>query len=159
MMQKLYIMALSATLAACPAHADWQFTRWGMSPDEVVRASGGAAHVVEHPSSSNNGDLFAVEGSYQAAGRSYATRFSFTNGKLTGANLMPQVDRDDSTLCLGIRDDLLTRYGVASVDSRVGPIQMVRWSDRETNNNITFFLVTFDRSCSVRYEPMQASGL
>jgi hypothetical protein len=30
-------------LAATPAHADWQYTRWGMSVDEIKQASHGAA--------------------------------------------------------------------------------------------------------------------
>ena len=32
-----------------PVSADWEFTKWGMSPEQVVQASGGQAHP-PHPS-------------------------------------------------------------------------------------------------------------
>lgn len=31
---------------AAPARADWQYTKWGMTPEQVVVASGGAARLV-----------------------------------------------------------------------------------------------------------------
>jgi hypothetical protein len=31
--------------AAVPAHADWQYTKWGMSPEQVVAASHGSAMI------------------------------------------------------------------------------------------------------------------
>jgi hypothetical protein len=33
-------------LLSSAAHADWQFTKWGMTPDQVVAASGGKAAVL-----------------------------------------------------------------------------------------------------------------
>ena len=34
-------LGLAALLVASPALADWQYTRWGMTPQQVVAASGG----------------------------------------------------------------------------------------------------------------------
>ncbi len=46
------ILAISSLiLAGSPALADWQYTRWGMTPNEVLAASEGAAvrlNVAEH---------------------------------------------------------------------------------------------------------------
>jgi len=35
------IIRLVTLLAASAAQADWQFTRWGMSPQELVELGGG----------------------------------------------------------------------------------------------------------------------
>ncbi len=41
-MRVLAVLAALMTLAvAAPAHADWQWTKWGMTPEEVTAASGG----------------------------------------------------------------------------------------------------------------------
>ena len=36
----------AAVLAAAPAHAHWENTRWGMTPEQVVAASGGQARLL-----------------------------------------------------------------------------------------------------------------
>jgi hypothetical protein len=38
-------IALAGLLGAFPAAADWQYTKWGMSIDQAVRASGNARHL------------------------------------------------------------------------------------------------------------------
>ncbi len=40
-MQRLCSIVLAALLVPVDAHADWQFTKWGMTPDEVHAASSG----------------------------------------------------------------------------------------------------------------------
>lgn len=41
-MRVLAVLTAMVVLAtAAPAHADWQWTKWGMSPEEVTAASGG----------------------------------------------------------------------------------------------------------------------
>jgi len=43
---RLIFYALIATLIAPAAHADWQYTKWGMTPEQVVAASGGKAALL-----------------------------------------------------------------------------------------------------------------
>lgn len=38
---RLFALGLAAVLLASPALADWQYTRWGMTPEQVVAASRG----------------------------------------------------------------------------------------------------------------------
>lgn len=35
------IIIIAAVLAATPAYSDWQYTRWGMTADQTIAASGG----------------------------------------------------------------------------------------------------------------------
>jgi hypothetical protein len=40
------VAAGMAVLFSSAAHADWQFTKWGMTPEQVIAASGGQASAV-----------------------------------------------------------------------------------------------------------------
>ena len=44
-----WLIGLTALLAAFPAHANWQYTKWGMTPEQVVAASGGRAELLPLP--------------------------------------------------------------------------------------------------------------
>jgi hypothetical protein len=37
---------ISVLAASAPARADWEYTRWGMTPEQVAAASGGAVKVI-----------------------------------------------------------------------------------------------------------------
>lgn len=39
------VTVVVAALAAAPSWADWEYTRWGMTPEQVAAASGGAVTV------------------------------------------------------------------------------------------------------------------
>lgn len=48
-MRALAVLTAMVVLAtAAPAHADWQWTKWGMTPDEVTAASGGKTVINEY---------------------------------------------------------------------------------------------------------------
>jgi hypothetical protein len=42
-MAKFALLTALLLMAAAPANADWQFTKWGMSKKQVIRASGNLA--------------------------------------------------------------------------------------------------------------------
>ena len=41
-----WLTAIAALLIGPAAHADWQYTKWGMTPEQVVAASGGKAALL-----------------------------------------------------------------------------------------------------------------
>ena len=43
---RLFPLSLTALLVAPAAYADWQYTRWGMTPEQVVAASNGKAELL-----------------------------------------------------------------------------------------------------------------
>ena len=43
LVQIICAAAMGVSVSVIPASAHWQFTRWGMTPDQVIKASGGRA--------------------------------------------------------------------------------------------------------------------
>lgn len=78
-MRALGLVAAATALAmAAPAHADWQFTRWGMSVDEVLAA--GEGRVARIPADQVEAESTMVgtqcrtqiSGPYELAGTTYS---------------------------------------------------------------------------------------
>lgn len=60
---------VAVLLAPLPASADWQYTRWGMTPEEAVRASGGTLSRLTPSTAELLGDaplLLEAQGGYAA---------------------------------------------------------------------------------------------
>jgi hypothetical protein len=82
------MIAVPLMLAPTVAWSDWEYARWGMSPDQLARASGGAVTVLppeqrkKHPAF---GSETAASGAYAEGALRMKLSFSFdlTNGGLT----------------------------------------------------------------------------
>jgi hypothetical protein len=72
-------------MATTPAFADWEYTHWGMTPEQVAAASGGNVKVVpkaERKDTGGNSEMAAV-GTFTMGGRTLSGGFQFntvTNG-------------------------------------------------------------------------------
>lgn len=125
-----------AAMMASPAAAHWQYTRWGMTPGQVVNASHGDAHLShgDEGQSTLEGSL-EVEGTYRSADYSFRTQLYFARGeRLTAVRLSP----DDPTACASLGADLRARYG-SPVESRpIGSIHATHWIDAASGNDVRF---------------------
>ena len=79
MAMKRFLAATTALmLGAPPALAHWEWTTWGMTPDEVIAASDGTATAAEpDPSKSLGGFDLRAEGSWSKNGFSYTAGYYF----------------------------------------------------------------------------------
>jgi hypothetical protein len=77
-------LVLAMLLIAPAARADWQYTRWGMTPEQVVAASKGTAHLLpEKDRPRLPPRVTAAQGDYQDGPLPLRVTFSFdiaTNG-------------------------------------------------------------------------------
>ncbi|MFC3123839.1 hypothetical protein ACFOD4_02105 [Pseudoroseomonas globiformis] len=65
-------------LGPVPAAADWRYTRWGMTPDEVAAASGGTVQVVPVPEGMGQDPFrIAATGRFHAEGLEWDASFTF----------------------------------------------------------------------------------
>jgi len=64
-------------LAPTPAKANWQYTTWGMTPDQVVAASNGAARLAPEPRRLDQWRLTLATADYSADGFAFNVRFLF----------------------------------------------------------------------------------
>ena len=79
---RFFWVAVAVGALSAPASADWQYTQWGMSADDVVAASDGS--VVEVQGSTGEqvrGQDLRANGNYSAAGMTFKAQFlAFVRG-------------------------------------------------------------------------------
>lgn len=145
----LTAVALSALAVAPSAKADWQNTRWGMTPQEVIEATGARP---ETGRSIRGGSLEAA-GEYSAAGFDFRSRFFFASGGLRVVALT-LLDPSDCPL---LNRALSGIYGepMESRDSAT------RWASTSDN----FYVLInepwepYSSECVVYYEPISAGSV
>ena len=79
------VCALAILFAATPALADWEYTHWGMTPEQVATASSGTVQVLPKSERTDTGDHseIAAMGNFKMGGRTLSVGFQFntvTNG-------------------------------------------------------------------------------
>jgi hypothetical protein len=72
------VLSFAALLIASSARADWQYTRWGMTPEQVVAASGGKAELLPEKERPRIPPLTtAAKGYFEDGALRLRTTFSF----------------------------------------------------------------------------------
>lgn len=105
------IALVSMMLLMTPAaHADWQFTHWGMTPDQVVSASRGAAKLVPQKDRPQGLPMLtAATGEYQDGPLTLRVTFQFnvaSNGLACVSYGVNSHDNDEA-----FKAALIKRYG------------------------------------------------
>jgi hypothetical protein len=120
--------ALAALFAAIPARADWQYTMWGMTPEQVVAASKGSAHLLAPDKQKTVPPLVSsVEGTFQEGPLALRTVFSFDIKRGGLACVFYGVE--DAEQSIAFMDALLKRYGKPTSKTSLPAIGMetVSW--------------------------------
>ncbi len=150
---------LAAVLVALPvaAHADWQWTSWGMSPADVVSASGGTAEMRSVPEKSTEACSVLVVAPYATERFAFSAAFCFAGDQLSHVSL----DLEDSTRlrAADLIGALSSEYGEPESEHNSSIQVLRRWRDESRGNLIAF--VGIGEHASVRYWPIPAgdSGL
>jgi hypothetical protein len=141
-------------IVSISAHADWQYTKWGMSPENIIAASKGVAVRVENPVIARNGDRGLLTAPYATNNILFIVHFWFTVGepKLARVSLDTQYAAD----CPNVRSLLFSIYGAPQV-SDVGPPSSLRWRSDVTGNFIAFSQYG-DARCVLDYYPIPIPG-
>jgi hypothetical protein len=76
---RLLLLSLTMLLIAPASYADWQYTRWGMTPEQVVAASGGKIELLPDNKRPRLPPLMtAATGEFQDGSLQLRTVFSFS---------------------------------------------------------------------------------
>ncbi|TXN08921.1 hypothetical protein FV222_00170 [Methylobacterium sp. WL103] len=141
------IWAVAACLLTMPAQADWQYTRWGMTVDEVVGASKGVAR--RYTDLGKNGIDWKVlaAGNYIGGPYTFTSIFQFglKDERLTGVRLEPS-NADD---CSQIPDSLRVNYGRPMKEDTSGPFKSIVWLSK-SGDEVTFMRI--NSNCHILYE-------
>ena len=156
----LVAVALAVILRPLSAYGDWQYTRWGMTVDEVVAASAGVARAYpKDPQKSYQGFDNLAAAPYEASGFSFMARFMFSpdDGRLTGVDL----DVANSQ-CADLEVALRSRYGVAESEQNTFVHSLFTWRDLTDSNQVSLLRLGSRLApdyCSLRYRPLRGRSL
>jgi hypothetical protein len=124
------ICLAAAALAAgfsTAASADWAYTHWGMTPEQVAAASGGSVKVLDAGKQTRDDAdhwVLAAQGSFVDGALHYSVGFTFdtrTNGlKCVMYNALGP---DVATL----KAVLIQRYGAPASTDSFGPVEQLTW--------------------------------
>jgi hypothetical protein len=139
---------LAASGFAAPAAADWQYTRWGMSPEQVVAASRGAVQLGPPPSGKSYENLTGrARGVYTEAGASFDAYFHFdAEARLARVAL----ERTGGTECAPLHNRLLAELGRPATSTRQPFATIDQWRDRARGNLVGYVLVG-QLPCTITY--------
>lgn len=135
-MKKLFAAALAAF--APFVHANWEYTRFGMSHEELQAAIRKAGSTVQTT-------MTGIGTSYVSNGRSYDVEFltSGFQGPLVQVRLKPV----DMKQCAAVRQDLIARHGPANGTSTT-TMQGTVVGNKERWDNVRGSRITLSSSVS-----------
>lgn len=148
----LPLTALALTLVSSAAKADWQYTKWGMNPDEVVKASEGkvlqcTSEICDgHQPTGVSSDIALLFAKY-SAGKYPFHAFFYFDKKSRGLTIV-NLNLVDRSLVLPLGADLKARYGEPSEQSRTSVTRDMQW---RTETDDIFFSVIGSDNASIRY--------
>ena len=127
MIRSSVVSALIILAAVHPAAAHWEYTRWGMTADQVIAASGGKARAMppaRHYRNDAGGYEISVEGRTQGPPRlSIGFQFDLRSGGLQC--VISNAVGDDAE---ALRALMLQRYGAPASEESFGTTQTMQWT-------------------------------
>lgn len=132
---------------------NWQYAKWGMSPDQLREASkGSVSNVTGEGRYSAKGDKALLEASYQSGPYDFTVAFMFDpQSRLSAIELQ----LTDTSKCKDLLFSLSSRYGEGTETGR--PLNMTMWSDEAHGNDVTYFDEII--ACRVLYSPVDEPGI
>lgn len=126
-MKRLLAAALAMALCPTTALADWEWSKWGMTPDEVAAASKGTVKTVAADSSKSisGWDLDAT-GAWTQYDFSFTANFFFdaaSKGLMAVA-----LDLPDAKKCGDLRKALVAAYGAPANTQETENISVLDWT-------------------------------
>ena len=155
-MRKILTAAMLAAIVASPASAHWQYTKWGMTPDQVIAASGGSVQRGNGDRSVQGDATRGATGTYVAGDLTFNANFWFGAKGLASTTLSLK----DDDKCKDVQRDLLAKYGTP-VEFSGGSVQRRMWADKSTGNRVVL-ISTGLGYCELQYAPLisdAAAGL
>jgi hypothetical protein len=136
---------------ATPAAADWQYTRWGMSPEQVVAASNGMVQLGPPPQGKTYDNLTGrALGKHERDGATFLAFFHFD-----AANGLAKValERSGGTACAALQGALVAQLGPPAKSTRNNFATIEEWRDTARGNLVRYVLVG-DLPCTITYDRM-----
>ncbi|SFR81524.1 hypothetical protein [Sphingomonas jatrophae] len=145
---KKWLIAVAAVSASVPAQAHWQFTKWGMTPTQVITVSNGMARKGEGDASAQGDATREVVGDYAAGSFKFAVSYWFDGTGLTRVTM----SQHDDAACRELQRDLTAKYD-EPVEYEGGSVQRRMWADKPSGNRVV--LISSNLAfCELQYAPL-----
>ena len=123
------VIAMNA-VAPLDAHADWQYTRWGMTPEQVMAASTGQLKACDETCKGQDTSIQIARflGPYQSGPFKFIAYMIFDTRNNALAQVLLDLNRPNDTDAL--IDALMLKYGTPiAADDLPEPIQIITWQN------------------------------
>lgn len=166
-----------ACLGAGPAQADWEYTKWGMTPQQVARASGNQTKQGSIRRPDSDGNVTRLVAPHQSRKFLFEAHFGFDAAdKLASVTLVlndksASMDMDmHGGDHMGGHDHMNMGRGVChdlhvAVNATYGPppyhganhlYAIEKWQDQKNKNNVDYHKL-YNVGCYVQYSVMKLS--
>ncbi|GAC1339747.1 MAG: hypothetical protein NVS2B16_26930 [Chloroflexota bacterium] len=155
-----YCTVTAIALSATGARADWQYTKWGMSPEQFARASHGAASVVPfNQKSVRDGKSCLIQGGYQTDAQNYKLTGCFVGQDLALIVLNLPHPASPSDM-INTVSALTAKYGQPTNIHTDHVGSLYTWIDQQSHNQIQASWIGSINMLDVYYTPIKVgSGL
>ena len=161
-MKFLGIVLAFACCGASAARADWKYTKWGMTPEQVVSASNNLARAGSDLRPDSDGNVSKLVAPYQSGKFAFEAQFGFDPAdRLSSVTLV----LNDTSATMHMGADATMDQGQChnlqvSVNAEYGPPQgggsadmvysIETWQDQKNKNNVKY-TVLYGTGCYVQY--------
>ena len=171
---KLFGIALALVCCgASAAEADWEYTKWGMTPQQVISAAKNRTRKSSDLHPDSDGNVTKLVAPYKSGKFSFEAQFGFDAAdRLSSVTLVLKDKFAGMDMNMGADMNMNMDQGgchnlLASVKTTYGPPQGGRsahmqyiietWQDRKNKNTVTYTVL--DRvGCYVQYSAIKPAG-
>jgi hypothetical protein len=179
------LLGILLALVCCgAAKADWEYTKWGMTPQEVVGASNNLAKASTDPHPDSDGNVTKLVAPYKSGKFAFEAQFAFdAANKLASVTLvlndksthmeMESMDMDDKSMdmkmnmghdedqdqgiCHALDESLNAAHGQPPYHGASHLYAIEKWPDPKNKNNIDYHAL-YQVGCYVQYSTIKPAA-
>jgi hypothetical protein len=152
---RLFGIVLALTCCgASAAKADWEYTKWGMNPQQVVSASNNLARESSDRGPDSDGNVTRLVAPYSSGKFSFEARFEFDAADRLAAVTLFLTDK---SLCGELQASVETAYGPARGGTSTSLYIIENRLDQKNKNSVTYTAL-YRSDCYVQYSGIKSPG-
>lgn len=151
------VIFLLTLIGPVAVRADWQYTKWGMTPEQTIAASGGTAvstteEEKRSQSPANKSGEALVKAPYQSGDFQFNAYFIFRKDRLVAVSL----GLKDSTITSAyLLSSIQLKYGKPLSETRDSAYSVLTW--RNQDEQITIMTIGKGESLSINYQALRTA--
>lgn len=149
------VILLLVVFAPATSHADWQYTKWGMSKEQVAKAAGGQATADGIPTAKNTETSLALlQAPYQTGRYKFIAVFMFDRSTMELTEV--RLELVDTELTSSLHGELTNKYGQPE-KADIPVVKLNQWRDEAKNNNLSLMSIG-NRHTTLIYNPIESGN-